>query len=218
MRLNRSRINKLEQQVKMTVAEREAREEIRRELQKRYAVEWERFKNYMTREQFDQWKRNEEEYLERISESSRNQWPSCDSTLKELDAAQNRLLEAYTPEALERYSERHDAYQAVYLPRYVEWAIEWMNEDPRWGGLDEVTVMQEVHEEVTRELGFDSNGLSYPPDPGEALFADEDDDWEKQNDIEEAEEQTEYSTFADDLEEAQAKALAADRYDDEGGY
>ncbi|MEW8000974.1 MAG: hypothetical protein AB2795_20720 [Candidatus Thiodiazotropha endolucinida] len=178
MRLNRSRINKLEQQVKMTVAEREAREEIRRELQKRYAVEWERFKNYMTREQFDQWKRNEEEYLERISESSRNQWPSCDSTLKELDAAQNRLLEAYTPEALERYYERHDAYQAVYLPRFVEWAIEWMNEDPRWGGLDEVSVMQEVHEEVTRELGFDSNGLTYPPDPEESLFEDDNvDDW-----------------------------------------
>lgn len=178
MRLNRSRINKLEQQVKMTVAEREAREEIRRELQKRYAVEWERFKNYMTREEFDQWKRNEEEYLERISESSRNQWPSCDSTLKELDAAQNRLLEAYTPEALERYYERHDAYQAVYLPRFVEWAIEWMNEDPRWGGLDEVSVMQEVHEEVTRELGFDSNGLTYPPDPEESLFEDDNvDDW-----------------------------------------
>ncbi|MEW7986946.1 MAG: hypothetical protein AB2797_04645 [Candidatus Thiodiazotropha sp.] len=178
MRLNRSRINKLEQQVKMTVAEREAREEIRRELQKRYAVEWERFKNYMTREQFDQWKRNEEEYLDRIAESSRNQWPSCDSTLKELDAAQNRLLEAYTPEALERYYERHDAYQAVYLPRFVEWAIEWMNEDPRWGGLDEVSVMQEVHEEVTRELGFDSNGLTYPPDPEESLFEDDNvDDW-----------------------------------------
>lgn len=178
MRLNRSRINKLEQQVKMTVAEREAREEIRRELQKRYAVEWERFKNYMTREEFDQWKRNEEEYLERISESSRNQWPSCDSTLKELDAAQNRLLEAYTPEALERYYERHDAYQVVYLPRFVEWAIEWMNEDPRWGGLDEVSVMQEVHEEVTRELGFDSNGLTYPPDPEESLFEDDNvDDW-----------------------------------------
>ncbi|MEW8045600.1 MAG: hypothetical protein AB2805_03860 [Candidatus Thiodiazotropha sp.] len=162
----------------MTVAEREAREEIRRELQKRYAVEWERFKNYMTREQFDQWKRNEEEYLDRIAESSRNQWPSCDSTLKELDAAQNRLLEAYTPEALERYYERHDAYQAVYLPRFVEWAIEWMNEDPRWGGLDEVSVMQEVHEEVTRELGFDSNGLTYPPDPEESLFEDDNvDDW-----------------------------------------
>ncbi|MEW8028718.1 MAG: hypothetical protein AB2758_20115 [Candidatus Thiodiazotropha endolucinida] len=178
MRLNRSRINKLEQQVKMTVAEREAREEIRRELQKRYAVEWERFKNYMTREEFGQWKRNEEEYLELIAESSRNQWPSCDSTLKELDAAQNRLLEAYTPEALERYYERHDAYQAVYLPRFVEWAIEWMNEYPRWGGLDEVSVMQEVHEEVTRELGFDSNGLTYPPDPEESLFEDDNvDDW-----------------------------------------
>ncbi|MEW8683043.1 MAG: hypothetical protein AB2536_14165 [Candidatus Thiodiazotropha endolucinida] len=178
MRLNRSRINKLEQQVKMTVAEREARAEIQRQLEIRYAEEWGRYKNYMTREQFDQWKRNEEEYLERISESSRNQWPSCDSTLKELDAAQNRLLEAYTPEALERYYERHDAYQAVYLPRFVEWAIEWMNEDPRWGGLDEVSVMQEVHEEVTRELGFDSNGLTYPLDPEESLFEDDNvDDW-----------------------------------------
>ncbi|MFC1337281.1 MAG: hypothetical protein G8D81_20500 [gamma proteobacterium symbiont of Clathrolucina costata] len=178
MRLNRSRINKLEQQVKMTVAEREARAEIQRQLEIRYADEWGRYKNYMTREQFDQWKRNEEEYLDRIAESGRNQWPSCDSTLKELDAAQNRLLEAYTPEALERYYERHDAYQAVYLPRFVEWSLMWMHEDPRWGGLDEVSVMQEVHEEVTRELGFDSNGLTYPPDPEESLFEDDNvDDW-----------------------------------------
>lgn len=218
MRLNKSRIKKLEQQVQMTVAEREARAEKQRQLELRYAEEWERYQAYMTREEFDSWKRNEMVYHQKASESDRNGWPPCNRSIKELHADQARLLEAYSPESLERYSIRHDAFQAVYLPRFVEWAIERMIQDPRWGGIDEVSVMQELQEEVTRELGFDSNGFTYPPDPEESLFADDDDDWERQNDIEEAEEQTEYSTFADDLEEAQARALAADQYDDEGGY
>ncbi|MES9929568.1 MAG: hypothetical protein ABW158_15775 [Candidatus Thiodiazotropha sp. 6PDIVS] len=218
MRLNRSRINKLEQQVKMTVAEREVRAENKKQLELRYEEEWVRYQAYMTREEFDSWKRNEEVYRLRASESGRNELPPSKRSLKELNADQARLLEAYSPEALERYYIRHDAFQAVYLPRFVEWAIERMIQDPRWGGIDEVSLMHDLREEVTKELGFDSYGLTYPSDPVESMFADEDDDWERQNDIEEAEEETEYSTFADDLEEAQARALADDQYNYEGEY
>ncbi|MCG7978253.1 MAG: terminase small subunit [Candidatus Thiodiazotropha endolucinida] len=52
-----------------------------------------------------------------------------------------------------------------------------------------------------------------------AAQAEEDeDDWGKQDDIEQPEEEVESSTFADDLEAAQAKALASNQYDDEGEY
>ncbi|MCG7931498.1 MAG: hypothetical protein N0E44_15785 [Candidatus Thiodiazotropha lotti] len=217
MRLNRSRINKIEQQVKMTVAEREARAEIQKQQELRYAEEWKRYQAYLTREEFDSWKRNEEKYLGQASESGRNQWPESNVTEKELDAARNRLLSTYSPEALERYKERHIAFEAVYKPRFIEWALMWMEEDPRWGGLDEVKLMGELQEEVTKELGFDSNGLSYPPDPEESLF-DDDDDWERQNDIELTDEETENSTYEEDPELTQARAFAVDGYCEGGEY
>ncbi|MEW8623960.1 MAG: hypothetical protein AB2559_20495 [Candidatus Thiodiazotropha endolucinida] len=216
MRLNRSRINRLEQRVKATVAERRARAEVRRQLELRYAEEWGLYKGHMTREDFDSWKANEQEYLARASESGRNQWPSWGATEEELSAAHDRILSTFSAEAQENYKERHLAFEAVYKPRFVEWALMWMEEDPQWGGIDEVSVMQELQEEVARELGFDSNGLSYPPNPEESLY--EDDDWERQNDIELAEGETENSIYDDDLEAIQSRSLVADSYESEGEY
>ncbi|MEW8091257.1 MAG: terminase small subunit [Candidatus Thiodiazotropha endolucinida] len=78
--------------------------------------------------------------------------------------------------------------------------------------------VQAFRDRLQVEEGNDIAAMKAAQARAEAAKEDEEeDDWEKQNDIEQAEEQEdESSTFADDLEAAQAMALAADNNEEEG--
>ncbi|MCU7870355.1 MAG: hypothetical protein KZQ98_17800 [Candidatus Thiodiazotropha sp. (ex Lucinoma borealis)] len=173
MRVSKSRLSKLEQKAQLQAVARELLEAQRQAREEWYAEEWEKYRNYMTRDEFDVWKRNQEVFYKRLDEKDDlpSKSPSGTQLGLELDAAIKRVMEDWCDEALERYNKRHVAYEAVYKPRIAARAVEIMDKDPSWGGfVDHMKLIETVLDEVTKELGFDSDGDTYPRDPTEMIY------------------------------------------------
>ncbi|MCM8857119.1 MAG: hypothetical protein LC541_04560 [Candidatus Thiodiazotropha sp.] len=170
MRNSNSRLIKLEQKAQVQAAEREAFEAQLQAREERYAKEWEKYRDYMTRDDFDTLMRNQVAFYKRLDE--KDDLPSKSASGAELelelDAANKRVMEDWSDEALERYNRRHIAYEAVYKQREAARAVEIMDKDQNWGGfVDHMDLIEKVLDEVTRELGFDFDGNAYPYDPTE---------------------------------------------------
>ncbi|MEW8025526.1 MAG: terminase small subunit [Candidatus Thiodiazotropha sp.] len=127
---------------------------------------------------------------------------------KEWPQVWDRMVTSY------KITERTDKDGNVTVTREIR-----KNENPRRLELIGKHIdVQAFRDRLQVEEGNDIAAMKAAQARAEAAKEDEEeDDWEKQNDIEQAEEQEdESSTFADDLEAAQAMALAADNNEEEG--